>query len=1601
MLKSHFLIDKSLKSAVIIILLLSLMSFAYAKGCCCDQTTNIPNPNHDVPDKNSCSPNTNFVSLTLKDIITGTTCDTKCGTPVVGPGPGVISQCSPAYNPPAKNLKVNPVQGEKKFNLDFDVECPSFVSELIIERCKGDKSCTKFDKINTISPTSHYVDEDSKLIFQTEYTYKILLKYKSNKDVYSELTTSNLGDLECYQQQANIDFCINSRYYKQYKEYLKKEGYKNAPAKDFDVNDKKFDDNIKHYWSANLEKSGKCGANNKLTLPTIADCKLNELCQVQNNNPTCVLATECDKINSGPLGLFTKIEVCEGTSNNPKTCYLDKTNNVVDKCLNCNQALSCFDYKSKSACQKNNCGLPNCEWHDVISELGVGVCVDSLTNNCDDCDKKTGVFDVCSEEKSNALSTMNYACFFSAGKSFSCDNSKCSDYSKAQCDSQQIQLDNNNELISKSSDTCKIGVCQFNTQTNACYKNSDGDSNSDCGPNDSACEKDYFPPSTEIYASNVQGPSSKLNIRIKDKEYATDILSVKTNSIFEIFVCVITSTNNCADAKTFMKIDYNKNYLTVEGLELLDVKDQKTVNKISDLIEGINKIKFYSKDKNNNLEIVKEYEFTACTNCLGAGIAKYYVKDANKYDEVFYTKSKIPTIIIELLNPAKATIQQLKDASGKQLLATPAPITLQDKFEFQPGQLLSEGKYTFIFDAESSNGLPLDKPIKIEFWVDTTLPILKITPADGELIDKPKTSINLEFNEKSNVTLAKIIEENFVNIFVKKMNVIQFEKDLKSTKDEKFDYSIDNSFDGRKTLVIEAEDYAGNQITGQVKFFTVSKGGKISVINPSWGVAPNENFDLTILTNIPSQCGYLFDLPSIPVIDQQTLDASIPFLTTDKHEHKSLFTQIKTGDLTEHTIDLICKGSKDFFHERINVRVDLSKPEIKNAFARPKIVQETITSTSNKYQTMFVVELDEEGFCKYDPFRSDFNTMTGLFKGFDEEPKKILETEINVTLIGDHEFNIGCKNKAELLSAKELIKFKVDPTAKYYVESLTNKVFNELKAKLRIYSSKKALCYYGEKLGEETTQFSQGSITHYHNAEVTLPATSIGELNYFVKCQTPTGETASTTINFFIDPTPPTITLDASTDYVISNISWKNDSVKIKLGGDDVESGISHFNYMVQDNATKEVLIDWNITRSNESFYVSTKKIMRDGTKYVVLAKSVNKAGLESEIVQSKIILVNSTLTPGPCFNKEKDIDELDVDCGSVCSKKCSVNQNCNENNDCSSLICISKKCGAPSCTDQVLSPGFETSIGCGGQCPKCSIGKTCDASTDCVSGNCNNGVCREEDLCDNDKLDIETGETGIDCGGNCDTCILDEDEDGIPDNEENKGCENTLKGEQPFKRSPYNGCSEDQAYALWSKQIPQSARSKSIDADNDGLTNLEEFREGTNPINLDTDGDGWNDGVEVDKGTDPNDASDHPTSIVWTLLKILIILAALGGLGYAGYYFYQKYEGKLPQGLIEKFPWLQKVPGVEAPTITRFKKKIFIPPKTHDMPRQTISGLKKIAREKPEYIPLKSLRKHTGKEEVFEKLKKFGKKKEKNKRTDPEVFEKLKKIKKKNELGK
>jgi hypothetical protein len=86
-------------------------------------------------------------------------------------------------------------------------------------------------------------------------------------------------------------------------------------------------------------------------------------------------------------------------------------------------------------------------------------------------------------------------------------------------------------------------------------------------------------------------------------------------------------------------------------------------------------------------------------------------------------------------------------------------------------------------------------------------------------------------------------------------------------------------------------------------------------------------------------------------------------------------------------------------------------------------------------------------------------------------------------------------------------------------------------------------------------------------------------------------------------------------------------------------------------------------------------------------------------------------------------------------------------------------------------------------------------------------------------------------------------------------------------------------------------------DPDKDRLTNLEEYKAGTDPNSADTDGDGTNDKDEIDQGFNPKDPESHPSSSWLLIVIIIVILIVLGVVGYIIYTQMQEQKKQPPQG--------------------------------------------------------------------------------------------------------
>lgn len=74
------------------------------------------------------------------------------------------------------------------------------------------------------------------------------------------------------------------------------------------------------------------------------------------------------------------------------------------------------------------------------------------------------------------------------------------------------------------------------------------------------------------------------------------------------------------------------------------------------------------------------------------------------------------------------------------------------------------------------------------------------------------------------------------------------------------------------------------------------------------------------------------------------------------------------------------------------------------------------------------------------------------------------------------------------------------------------------------------------------------------------------------------------------------------------------------------------------------------------------------------------------------------------CFDRQKNQDETDIDCGGKACNPCSNSKKCLVDSDCESNYCNPNKiCSIPSCSDGWQNQG-EEGVDCGGPCPKCPI---------------------------------------------------------------------------------------------------------------------------------------------------------------------------------------------------------------------------------------------------------------------------------------------------------
>ncbi|MBW2970032.1 hypothetical protein KY319_02820 [Candidatus Woesearchaeota archaeon] len=1349
-----------------IALVAPLIAEAQQVGCCCDPVLY----NGSYMTKTACD-NLNFIFVGPPPSIQVTCSEhckaalalpiAQCGDKICQPTENattcpedcaVVTGCgSPTYRPVPANLAVKPVQGQKALRLTYDLPCP--VDYVKISRCEGD--CTKFETIATIPPAATFKDESPELKFNTDYTYEVRARYKTTtQDSEPATNTGNTGEIECWERTGR--FCLDYYSYSQYYDYLIENGYERTPASEFETD---FNKAVNKTFKSRFNQGWECDPNNRLTEIGVA-CQKDQYCIP--DGPRCVSITPCS--TGYPFGLLTTQENCE-RGITPKYCFFDRSTTTANNCYACNPKMTCYDYKSKQACESDNCGAGDCQWNNVFEDLGIGVCIDKNYNNCKLCDKSgsglgntdatSTIWDVCREEKSQALSNDNYPCFYDADKKTSktCDEATCSDYTPTQCGAPEggIKLNPDNSQATISNDICGIGVCDYRLAT-GCVKNADGNSGAgmpDCAYGDKTCEQDYFPPTTTLIPSGYAGRVDNINIRVFDKinkKSPPQDHAGKTG--YKTYLCIKTETNNCLDARIF-PITTTSTKLTLKNTEL---KDGQKI--LAQLKPGNNTIAYYSKDPSNNLEIIQETEIYACQECSPPQLINLTVTGGNVIGNKIYTSTKKPKFTFTFDEPVQVTYAEITRA-GESIQITQLTSGRTSIHEFVPAKTL-EGGYNFTLNGHNEKNIYFDPPgLEYQLIVDPEITGLKITPADESIIEKTPIDIYLNFTNPAILKKVLVSEQVYEPYVITEK--IQDITDMFTTRDnQSYKAKVTNLTGGKYTITVEAEGYNALTIYKQSSFFLSTKKPSITLKQPAWGVTPYSVFGAIIETPIPAECRYVFDVPTAPsATDFRFLNAF-----TGETTHNATGFTIPYGSDTEHPLHTYCNFEGFGIVQRtFNITLDPDPAKILTAFAEPPVIAERYYPDEELYVTTLQVELDKPGFCKYSLITSNFAAMEGNFPGYDKTPKQSLLAEVNVTEQKEYTYWVTCKGKNQLLTAPEQIPFTVNLELPLQVKSSTPAGFGTLAFTIGAVANKRVYCYWGER--EDDTTRCMGSCESSYTQRQPITVQSPGTYTYYIRCAHVSGEQSDLLeVPVIIDTTPPTTPVVDDTGIPSDpEITWSKTKIKVAFKSEDPESGIDYYLITLREaTGNRFIFKDYvsNITTGEPVWISQTNNgssfMLTNNKQYKFIVKAVNKVGLESEPGESDGVTVDITKTPEQCENGEQDATESDIDCGGECDG-CQNGQTCSLDDDCASNYCADGICETASCEDGVKN-GLETDVDCGGEnCDMCEDYRTCIRSEDCLSGYCDphTKICEEAPPCADKRL--SPGETDIDCGGACAPC--------------------------------------------------------------------------------------------------------------------------------------------------------------------------------------------------------------------------------------------------------
>ncbi|MEA3514930.1 MAG: hypothetical protein U9R34_05615 [Nanoarchaeota archaeon] len=1184
-------------------------------------------------------------------------CNTKCEAEEEQP-PLEDLGCSDADFEVPIELDISYEKGEKVVNLLWTSPCEA--EYYIVERKCIDTSYGSCDgEIELVTTTKNYF-KDIDANWDSEYTYTITGYYAAQSTEFETEADAQLGNLECWGKYDESQFCVQEYTYYRYKDFLVSEaGFAGE-------DDTAFFESVDALFSTKMNRGFYCDGNNILheekncnQVGGSDDCDAafggNAECSCvvgANGLVGCALRGNCESEDAGPYGLYFEKDksLCLGSYSERKFCFLDKSQTSIDKCYSCDMSMDCYDYKSKEACMTDNCGFGVCDWVDTIPELGIGVCKNLYLPNCPYCsvdgtnratnkEAYNKVYDMCTEEKAEALSTSDYGCFFDGTSAMYCPSVICLDFiDQVSCES--------------AAKPCNPSVCRWYAPGGTCFKDADENYNTlgewmDCyhiarnlaqgdlayDEDFKACQKDYFAPNVSIIPANiVKNLPQILKIKILDKTHSfgtertvADYAEECDNygGCYRFYIC-LDNDGHCSTEDDFISI-------IEEELNIHNLNFTEGTTVLYTLNQGENTIKYYARDPSNNKAAIQTIKFNASENASGPCIAEYGIKPGRKIEDKLYSNSPNAKINVTfIVKPQRITRAEIymevdSDMFNQQFGSTHEWIG-QNTVEFTfAGSFSDSDAYFLVIDAIGNNNLAMDEAYYIPFTIDTVPPVLEsLNPAyNEEIYSTSYINFQADYNEKVVLSQFRINDIEYASNF----SASNQNKTLKSRT-----IAVN---DGTHDLKIEAEDYATNKAVNASMFIrNAIKTMDIVMVNPTWGVHQEYVFDIEISTDNDAECKYFFNKNHLTTI----LDSYyVLFSTTGRINHIwNNFGEIDQGDDSEYSFYVKCyDGHYDATYKEFKIRVDTEEPIIEEAIADPNLIIDADRNTTLR------ILANEDVVCRYSEVAGVYDNFQFPFDEPIEENDfnalKTKEIHIESSDKASYSYYVACMDKAERKSEVAQIDFSVDIKTEFFIDLSYQEIITQTnEIQLNLVTNKKASCFWG--LSEETiTSFvnSDGydnglERVHQGNAKGLVSGANV---LYFM-CVDSSGKPLDANITIFSDNTPPEMLYaNDSTTHEFPEFSCDTDKLRVKWLGEDAESDIGYYSYTIfdenGDNITQPENTTWGSNPENGSEWNwITGLNLSVGITYYFEVLALNRVGLESQTESTDGVTVFCKQTP-------------------------------------------------------------------------------------------------------------------------------------------------------------------------------------------------------------------------------------------------------------------------------------------------------------------------------------------------------------------------------------